>query len=47
MTKAEQLRVTAWLLKVAMVAGRAGPGRSDVSAFRHLTNGVLSLEAAI
>jgi hypothetical protein len=31
----------------AMVAGRAAPGRADMPAFRHLTNSVLSLEAAL
>lgn len=32
---------------LAMVAGRAAPSRADLSAFRYLTNSVLSLEATL
>jgi hypothetical protein len=48
MTKAEQTRLVAGRLKSPAMGGRrAAPGRTDLSAFRHLANGVLPLEATV
>jgi len=48
MTKAEQVRVTAWRLKIlALGARRAALRRTGVPAFRHLANRVLPLETSV